>query len=115
MVFIVAQARCGAKVLKSWYDCVINDSSMLSYVYNDFSNGTLDDGPVIPENYQAAAVPAYIGRTKTSLTRVSSQCPVGEVVSALGKFVEFLLSKATNESDGLTMESVNSKVNAFSC
>ena len=25
MVFIVVQARRGAKVLKSWYDCVVNE------------------------------------------------------------------------------------------
>ena len=49
-----------------------------------------------------------------SLTHVSSQCPVGEAVSAFGQFVEFLLSKATDESDGLTTESVDGKVNAFS-
>ena len=58
-----------------------------------------------------AAVAAYIGRTKTSLTRVSSQCLVGEVVSALGQFDEYLLSKATDESDGLTLLTLGKGVN----
>ena len=89
MVFIVVPARCGAKVLKSWYGCVVDDFSTLSDVYNDFSGGTLDDGPAIPENYQGAAVAAYVGRTKTSLTRVNSQCPLGEAVSAFGQLFSF--------------------------
>ena len=60
MMFIVVPTRCGAKVLKSWYGFVVNDSSMLFDVYNDFHGRTLDDGPAIPENYQGAAVAAYV-------------------------------------------------------
>ena len=26
-VFLVAQVRCGVRVLKVWYGCVVNDSS----------------------------------------------------------------------------------------
>ena len=112
MAFLVVQVRCGAKVLKAWYGCIVNDSSTLSDVYNDFSGGALDDGPAVSEKYLGAAVAAFVGRTKTSLTRVSSECPVAEAVSALGQYVEYLVTITTDE-DVATTEIRNGRANAF--
>ena len=89
MVFLVAQIRCRAKVLKTWYGCVINDSNTISDVYSEFSGGELDGGLPISEEYLGGDVTASVGRTKTDLTRVSSQCPVGDAVSALGQYIEY--------------------------
>ena len=100
-------------MLKAWYGCVVNDSSTLSDVYNDFSGGVLDGGSAISDDYLGAAVAAFVGRAKTNLTRVSSECPVGEAVSALGQYVEYLVTKATDE-DVAPVGSLDIRANAFS-
>lgn len=115
MVFAVLQIRCGAMVLKAWYGCVVNDSSTVVDVFNSFSSGVIDGGAAISEEYVATAVSAFIGRTKTSLTRVGSECPIAEAVSALGHFVEFQVTQATDiDSETHTAGSLSGRANAFS-
>lgn len=109
MVLIIVQIRSGAKVLKLWYGCVANDSSMLPDVYNEYSGRRLDDGQLISDEYLAAAVVAFVGRTKTELTCVSSRCVVAEAASALGQCVEYSLSKLIDEN----VETAGNRTDAF--
>ena len=76
-------------MLKSQYGCVFVDSRNLSDLYNEFSGGQLDGSSLLADKYLGASVVPFVGKTKADLTRVSSQCTVGEVVSALGQYVEF--------------------------
>ena len=93
MVFIIVQIKCGLKVVKPWYGCVIVDSCMLSDLYYEFSGGQLDGSLPLLDEYLGATVESFVGRTKTDLIRVNCQCVVGEVVSSLGQYVEFCLTK----------------------
>ena len=92
MVFIIVQIRSGAKVLKPWYGCVINESCTLSDVYTEFSSGKLDGSLPAPDEYLGTAVEAFVGPKKTELTRVNCECTVGETISALGQYVEYNVS-----------------------
>ena len=51
MVFIIVQIRSGAKVVKLWFGCVVNDSCTLSDIYNEFSRGDIDGGAPISDEY----------------------------------------------------------------
>ena len=99
MVFIIVQVRSGAKLLKLWYGCVINESCTLSDVYTEFSSGKLDGGLPVPDEYLGAAVEASVGPKKTELIRVSCECPLGETVSALGQYIEYSVSTLPDRMD----------------
>ena len=62
----------------------------------------LDGSSPLVEKYLGASVVPFVGKTKTELTRVNSQCAVGEVVSALGQYVEFCITKLETESNAIT-------------
>ena len=87
MVFVVVQIKCRLKVVKTWYGCLIPDSCTLSDLYNEFSAGQLDRSLPLLDEYLGATVESFVGRTKTDLIRVNSQCAVGEVVGSLGQYV----------------------------
>ena len=60
-------------------------------VFLDFSVGRLDQTLPIPEYYQGFDVKA--GRNRIDMIPVNSQCSVGEVVSSLGQYIDFAVSK----------------------
>ena len=49
MPFVIMQIRCGSRVLKPWYGCVVAEEASVSDVYSDYSGGILDSGPSIPD------------------------------------------------------------------
>ena len=60
------------------------------------------------DEYLGATVELFIGRTKTDLVCVNSQCSVGEVVSSLGQNAEFCLTKLDTASGDCTMIQLSS-------
>ena len=88
---MILQIRNGTKVVKAWYGCVVNESCTLSDVYTEYSSGKLDGALPIPEELLGAAVEAFVGPNKCSLTRVNCECTVGDAVSALGQYIEYSL------------------------
>ena len=103
MVFVIVQIKCGLKAVKPWYGCVIVDSCTLSDLYYEFSGGQLDGSLPLLDEYLGATVESFVGKTKTDLVCVNSQCSVGEVVSSLGQYVEFCLTKLDAASGDSTM------------
>ena len=101
MVFAIVQIKCGLKVVKPWYGCVIVNSCSLSDLYYEFSGGQLDGSLPLPDEYLGTTVDSFVGRTKTDLIRVNCQSAVGEVLSSLGQYVEFCLTKL-GDADGDT-------------
>ena len=89
MVFVILQIRCGARILKIWYG--YNTSSVID-VYNDYSSGVLDNGLPLPDQYRSCSVTTQVGRNSSTMTQVSGNCLVGEVVNALGQYLEFSVS-----------------------
>ena len=69
----------------------------------EFSGGQLDGSLQLLDDYLGATVESFVGRTKTDLFRVNSQCSVGEVVSSLGQYFEILLTKLDTASGDSTM------------
>ena len=94
MVFVVVQIRSGAIVLKTWYGCTVPDGVCLADIYASFSSGQLDKGLPISEDYQASAVDAKVGKTRNDMISVSLNCPIAEVVSNLGHYVDFAVRVA---------------------
>ena len=90
-MFVVVQIKCGLKVLKPWYGCLIPESCTLSDLYNEFSGGKLDGSLPLPDEYLGATVDPFVGRTKTELIRVNCQCAVGDVVGSIGQYTEFCI------------------------
>lgn len=80
-------------MLKTWYACSVPESCTLSDVYNEYSAGILDQGTPLPEKYNTAFVAASIGHTPMSLTNCSCTLRVGEALSSLGIYIEFIVSK----------------------
>ena len=99
MPFVIMQIRCGSRVLKPWYGCVVAEEADVS---SDYSGGILDSGPSIPEDFRTACVEAavYIGSTKNDKVRVSPHCPIGQAVSSLGQYVEFCVSSIGSSRPG---------------
>ena len=56
LVFLVAQIKCRAKVLKTWHGLKVAESSTLNEVYNGYASGTLDDGKCISDSYNTIKV-----------------------------------------------------------
>ena len=83
-------------------------------MYNNFSSGALNDGPVLSEKHLGAAVTVFIGRTKTNVTRVSSQCPVVVAVSAVGQYFEYCAAAISTEKRAVTVGRLDSRASAFS-
>ena len=110
MVFVILQIRCAVRVLKSWYGCVVTSGSSVADVYTDYSSGTLDHGEPVPEEYRNSSVIARFGNNRVDLTQVSSSFEVGEAVSALGQYIEFVVSQFVDES--MTQEAC-SRAGAF--
>lgn len=100
MVFVILQVRCGATILKPWYGCSVPDSSSMTDVFIDFSSGRLDQTLPIPDDYQGSLDSVKAGRNKTDMIPVNSQCSVGEVVSSLGQYIDFAVSKAVAGETG---------------
>ena len=93
-------------VVKPWR--VIVNSCTLSDLYYEFSGGQFDESLPLLDEYLGATVKSYVGRTKTDLVRVNSQCSVGEVVGSLGQYVEFCLTKLDTASGDSTMTQLSS-------
>lgn len=114
MVFVITQIKCGVKVVKLWYGCVIVDSCTLSDLYYEFSGGKLDGSVPLLDEYFGATVEAFAGKSKTDLIRVNSQCCVGDVTFSLGQYVEFCLAILdTAGSDSTMIQSSSAKESAF--
>ncbi|KAI6657126.1 hypothetical protein LOD99_15912 [Oopsacas minuta] len=92
-----------------WYGCVIYDSYTLSDIYNEFSGGNFDCDAPISEEYLSASVVSFVCKTKTELPRVNSQCTLFEVVSVLGRYVEFIVSQHVYDN----RETVRSRTDSF--
>jgi len=92
------------------YGCVLVDSNTLSDLYNEFSGGQLDDSSPL-------ACCTICGKNQDRLDSCKLQCAVGEVVSALGQYVEFCVTKLETESNAITQLATGSgaevKENAF--
>ena len=50
----------------------------------------------------------FVGKTKSDLVHVNSQCSVDEVVSSLGQYVEFCLTKVDSANSGSTVVKLSS-------
>ena len=51
--------RNSAKVLKSWYGCIVGEASTVADVFTDFSSGAFElggSGNTIPDKYRTACI-----------------------------------------------------------
>ncbi len=98
MPFVVLQL-CGesCKILKAWFGVNVTDSLNFSEIYQSFCIGGLDGEAKIPAIYlESDCFPSVaVGTNKAQLTSVDLNAKAGEVVSVLGNFVEFRVSKKT--------------------
>ena len=94
MVLVVLRIREGAKVLKPWYACAIPETATLTEVYLEFSSGLLDNSSPLPQEYRTTSVEATIGRSSSNVdTNISCSIKVGDAVSLLGNYIEYVVSK----------------------
>ena len=58
-----------------------------------YASGQLDGTSSIPDELVSAIINCLIGKSKQEMVRVSTKVKVGEAVSSLGQFIEYLYGK----------------------
>ena len=58
-----------------------------------YASGQLDGTSSIPDELVSAVINCLIGKSKQEMVRVSTKVKVGEAVSSLGQFIEYLYGK----------------------
>ena len=99
MVIIMLQARCAATIVKKWYGCNMASSTDFMTVFAEFASGNLG-GNAIPKEYNNTAISTFVAVSPDSCfpIQIDSSLTVGEVVSYIGPYVEFHVSRSDNES-----------------
>ena len=114
MVFVLILIRCGAKILKGWYGCTVPDESSFVDVYVEYSSGSIDHSFAIPDEHRSTGYITRVGKSQKESIVVDSSCPVAEVVSTLGHYIQFVLNDI-NAPASVSMEQLqHHPVNAFS-
>lgn len=67
-MFVIAQIKCGPKLVKPWYGCLFPESCTLSDLYNEFSGGQLDGSLPLQDKYLGATVKSFVRQTLPVLT-----------------------------------------------
>lgn len=107
MPFIVTQVRGeSCKVLKPWFGLNSTETVSMRELFNNFTSGALDGQTSILEAYSdPTSFPSVsVGQTKSALTPVDIDTKIGEVVQVLGNFIEFSVSKRTDQSLGVFVQ-----------
>ena len=81
--------RAQSWVLKKWYGRSVAEQVTLIDLYNQHASGQLDNSEAIPANFSTSRVACSLGRNKREMVMVSPGVAVGEMVSTLGRFVNF--------------------------
>ena len=82
--------------------CSVPDESSIVDLYASFSSGQLDHNLPIPEEYRDSEV-VKVGKSRSGMIPLSFDCPVAEVVSNMGQYMDFPVSmriqSATQETE----------------
>ena len=113
MVFVLILIRCGAKILKGWYGCTVPDESSFVDVYVEYSSGSIDHSFAIPDEHRSTGYITRVGKSQKELIVVDSSCPVAEVVSTLGHYIQFVLNDI-NAPASVSMEQLQRLLDNFS-
>ena len=114
MVFVVLQIRSASKILKSWVGVTSSESTVLRDIYNDFTSGVVDKLECIPNEFNTVKICASVGKTKNEQTPVDLNAPIGDVVSVLGNFIDFNVTR-TDEGTGPSAANQHEKKSCFQC
>ncbi len=110
MVFVIVQIRNGAQILKPWYGCSVAEGSSIADLYASYSSGQLDHNLHIPDEYQDSEVVVKAGKSRSDMISVSFDCPVAEVVSSLGQYMDFVVSTKLAAQETETLPSTRPAV-----
>ncbi len=110
MVFVIVQIRNGAQILKPWYGCSVAGGSSIADLYASYSSGQLDHNLPIPDEYQDSEVVVKARKSRSDMISVSFDCPVAEVVSSLGQYMDFVVSTKPAAQETETLPSTRPAV-----
>ncbi len=110
MVFVIVQIRNGAQILKPWYGCSVAEGSSIADFYASYSSGQLDHNLRIPDEYQDSEVAVKAAKSRSDMILVSFDCPVAEVVSSLGQYMDFVVSTKPAAQETKTLPSTRPTV-----
>ena len=80
---------------------------------NDFASGVVDKLECIPDEFNTVKICASVGKTKNEQTPVDLNATIGDVVSVLGNFIDFNVTR-TDEGTGPSAANQHEKKSCFS-
>ncbi|CAL4081080.1 unnamed protein product [Meganyctiphanes norvegica] len=108
MFLVTLQIVCGAKVLKKWYGCQIADTLTFVDTFSEFSSGNIDKGLPLDPEFNTVCTKITVSRKNTdSGVEVQPELHIGDVINALGIFIQFYVRSHEDCKPGNLLDSAS--------